>query len=72
MEEEILAFNKRRGWLLIFIVFVFFFTMTGLSKCFSIFYLELQEKYDSSATATGWIVGAQNLLRLGLGEYMYA
>ena len=71
MEEEILAFNKRRGWLLIFIVSVFSFTMTRLSKYFSIFYPELLEKYDSSATATGWIVGVQNLLRLGLGKYIY-
>ena len=62
----------KKGWILTGVVFVFFFMIVGLSKCFSIFYLELLEKFDTSATVIGWLIGAQNLARLGLGKCYYS
>ena len=73
MEENKLPIsaNNRKGWILTGVIFVLFFIIAGLPKCFSIFYMDLLEKFDSSATATGWIIGAQSLLRFGLSKYIY-
>ena len=70
MEEkrlEIDSWNRRYGWFLTAVVFLINFISLGTPKCFTLFYLELLEKYETSATTTGWLIGVQNLARLSLG-----
>ena len=68
METKTFSPSGKYGWLLTGVIFLLFFIITGLTRCFLIIYLELLDRFGSSASATGWLVGAQSLLRYGLGS----
>ena len=65
------TWNRRYGLFLTAVVFLINFISLGTPKCFTLFYLELLENYDTSATTTGWLIGVQNQARLSLGIYYF-
>ena len=58
------------GWIVVSAVFLILIIVQGLANCFSILYLILLERFNNSATVTGWVLGLQSLLKFGLSEYI--
>ncbi len=62
---------SKYGWVVVVSVFFILFFIMGPASCFSILYLTLKERLDSSATETGWLLGLQCILKFGLSEFQW-
>ncbi len=56
------------GWFVVAGSALAHFLVVGLGRSFGLFYLELLDRFQQSATATAWVIALHNTLRQMLGK----
>lgn len=59
------------GWVVVFGSTLIHFLIVGTGRCFGVFYLDLLDRFQHSASATSWVVAIFNTMRMAFGKLVF-